>query len=143
MISQEKANELWPLIHKGVHSYTHFYTCVAKKKTIDLLAHIYPRTLLEEYSFQTLLDLAQLHCLETYAKGQSPRQKEVQRLWQQRGLLERTKANLRSIIIDGSIKSKNPTRILFGLSEVEELIRTNVEQMKTISQRIPKSENTN
>lgn len=70
----------------------------------------------------------------------SARQKEVQRLWQQRGLLERTKANLRSILRDGSIKAESnyeARALTTAVDHISELIRRNIYAMHTVKERIP------
>jgi hypothetical protein len=68
------------------------------------------------------------------------RQKEVQRLWQQRGLLERARANLRLVwdILDNDLKFNQGNN--FGLTQNTLRIAAarNVQQMRTVSERIPK-----
>jgi len=69
----------------------------------------------------------------------SPRQKEAQRLWQQRGLLERAKANLHLVLRDPTLAvvAEYPS-ISQTLSLLSRLILENSLAMDTIRSRIPK-----
>lgn len=65
------------------------------------------------------------------------RQKEVQRLWQQRGLLERTKANLR-IFQEQFGTELDHADVNKVIALVEFNIEGNQRYMNTIKERIPK-----
>lgn len=75
-----------------------------------------------------------------YSPERSPRQKEIQRLWQQRGLLERTKANIIICIGDTSLQWTGPSDKGFLSSAraiIQEQIECNIEAMGTVKKRIP------
>lgn len=70
-----------------------------------------------------------------YAYERSDKQQRQQKLWQQRGLLERTKANLRTILQDGSIKAEcdwEARALMNAENHIRELIRRNQQQMKAL-----------
>lgn len=128
-----------PYVYRGVHNYgTHFATSRAKWIVIDELAKYYPRPVLQEQTFQMLLDLCQLECeIRAERKESTPRQQEVQRLWQQRGLLERTKANLRSVAEITMKAYGHRGAIASALVTISLLIDINKQQAATIKERIP------
>lgn len=74
-----------------------------------------------------------------WAHPQSARQKEAQRLWQQRGTLERLFANLRIIRTDPRlVQMEEEYEILFRATKViGTFINRNQQAMSTIKERIP------
>lgn len=74
------------------------------------------------------------------APPRTQRQKEIARLWIQRGLLERTRAGLREILRDSTIKFSNDTAFntytQVTYSILAEAIRENQKQIVTVKDRI-------
>ena len=91
------------------------------------------RMQLEKHWYYLLLAEAAI-----YHRQSTARQKEAQKLWQQRGLLERTLANMRMVTRDGSIKLHRAKEFVAAVDELYEQIRHNKKLMSTISARIPK-----
>lgn len=75
----------------------------------------------------------------------SPRQQEIQRLWQQRGLLERTKANLRSVereyfstLKDQVVELPFHNGLIFDtIRYIDKCIEKNKQMNSTVKERIP------
>ena len=72
-----------------------------------------------------------------FGRKTTPRQQEVQRLWQQRGLLERAKANLCSVreIKDYSNVFRRPFNV--AAHAIEQMIAANKKAVSTVKERIP------
>lgn len=72
------------------------------------------------------------------AKKQTNRQKEAQKLWQERGLLERTNANLRTVykLACSSGLYNTATQIEEAGRTIRALIKLNIVSMATIKERI-------
>lgn len=130
------SHKLRPLVLQDVHQLSHFAIGVSKNDLLKLLRPHYMDDYLENESFQTLQILAQLHiCSLVYEP--SNRQKEVQRLWQERGLLERTRANLASCRYMPK-NFDNKLALEQAITVVMNLLWQNRYAMETIKQRIPK-----
>lgn len=69
-------------------------------------------------------------------KPASHRQKEIQRLWQQRGLLERTKANIRSVMEIKEYHNIHKRLLNEAWHEIVELIGANKRLVGTVKERI-------
>lgn len=67
----------------------------------------------------------------------TPRQQEVQKLWQQRGMLERTLANLRSVREITPFGYDKINTITAAMNTVSWLIDANKIAIKTTKSRIP------
>lgn len=88
----------------------------------------------EEEQWMLLFKWAALN----YCPSRSDRQKEIQRLWQQRGLLERAKANLNScipLVPDNCLNSR--LHLVSSARLIMDLIEINKMNMANIKERIP------
>lgn len=127
-----RAEQLRQYFYRDVHSYgSHNAVMEAKYGIIDTLASTYPRPLLQTLMVQELLNLAQLEFLIVEYRTSTQRQQRQQKLWQQRGLLERTKMNLRALITICPWEDECKDLSHAGLA-VDALIRYNKQLMEDL-----------
>lgn len=131
--------ELFDWIEAGPHNNpTHFEICRRKSMVISWNARDWPRPLLEQLSYQQLLDLSQLTMCHMYGRWRietTPRQKEQHKLASQLRSITGMIGLARHLRMTGNgMVFSHLDRVTNDLAEVEKSIR---HLMKNISQRIP------